>query len=216
MFGDFADLADVSPADAGKGTKRAACGQEREYLRAYETVPAQLLNVYGASSFVQYDDETVWKHMAKPLKTGALFMTEYASSKDDRRGVALNRYLQVLVSFCKYQQRADIKKQNEKVIEGTMCQELYEEIIEMMPVFEILLAPKFAIVKEGAAALRTCVQVSQKSSDPDEQKLLAEGGKMYEWIRRARSRIRMLMKWQAAGGLSFVCAAHHRATQRFV
>ena len=156
MSGDFGEL-DKEAVSGASGAKkpRTDAGEERSYLRAYETVPAQLLNVYGVGAWAQYDDGTVWKHMSKSLKTGAAFMTEYASPLADRRGVAANRYLQVVVAFCKYQQQKEIKIQNEALIEQKKCRELYEEIDGMLPVFEILLAPKKVSSKEGAAALRT-------------------------------------------------------------
>ena len=119
MSGDFGDLDKEAASCAPTGPKkqRMEAGEERSYLRACETVPAQLLNVYGVGAWAQYDDRTVWKHLSKPLKTGAAYMTEYASPREERRGVAANRYLQVVVAFCKYQQQKEIKQQNEVLIE---------------------------------------------------------------------------------------------------
>ena len=67
-------------------------GQKRSYLLAFETLPAQMLNVYGRAKWADMDDESVWKHMCEPLKTGGEYMTEYCSMDPDRRGVAFNRF----------------------------------------------------------------------------------------------------------------------------
>ena len=76
---------------------------------------------------------------------------------------------------------------------GKKCKELYEEITEMLPVFELLLAPKFSSIKEGAAALRTSAHVSPQGSGVCESKLKEESARMYNWLKRNRSRIRMLI-----------------------
>ena len=39
---------------------------------------------------------------------------------------------------------------------------------------------------------------------------------LYEWLDTSRvSRVRMLMAWQSAAGLSYVASVHHRAVQCF-
>ena len=64
---------DKKAADTGVSLKRKAPVEgEREWLRVYETLPAQLLNAYGAASFTTMDPEEVWKEMNKPLKTGSI------------------------------------------------------------------------------------------------------------------------------------------------
>ena len=76
-------------------------GEKRKYMLAYETVPAQMLNVYGRATFPDMSDEAVWKHMNEPLKTGAEYMTEYCSMDSERRGVAFNRFcLSMVLLFC--------------------------------------------------------------------------------------------------------------------
>ena len=106
-------------------------------------------------------------------------MTEYASLREERRGVAANRYLQVVVAFCKYQLQKETKRQNEVLSEGKKCRELHEEIGEMLPVYEILLAPKVVSVKEGAAALRTAAQVLAPASSVSVDKLKENAQRMY-------------------------------------
>ena len=74
-------------------------GEKRKYMLAYETVPAQMLNVYGRATFPDMSDEAVWKHMNEPLKTGSEYMTEYCSLDPERRGVAFNRFCLSMVHF---------------------------------------------------------------------------------------------------------------------
>ena len=100
--------------------KRKAEGEgQRENLRVYETMPSQLLNAYGMAGFAKMDKEKVWEELNKPLKTGAKYMTELCSAEEERRGVGINRFLQVLVEYLKYQKTDQMRKQNEFNFEGS-------------------------------------------------------------------------------------------------
>ena len=104
VFGDEFDRvfgANVSGDVASDaGTKRKAEDQgDREFIRIYETMPAQMLNSYGMAGFSQMNQEKVWEELNKPLKTGAKYMTELCSAEEERRGVGINRFLQVLVEY---------------------------------------------------------------------------------------------------------------------
>ena len=50
--------------------------QEREYLKPYETLPAQLLNVYGPGKWASMDDKALWYDINQKLPTGAKCMSE--------------------------------------------------------------------------------------------------------------------------------------------
>ena len=94
--------------------------------------------------------------------------------------------------------------------------ELYAEIAKILPSLEYCLAPKKVSEKSGAASLRSTAQVSEgfKQKDPKDLKVHAKA--VYEWLDTTKvSRIRMLMQWQASGGLSFVSSTHHRGAQCF-
>ena len=48
------------------------------------------------------------------------------------------------------------------------------------------------------------------------EKLKADTKLVYDWLDvKQKSYIRMVMQWQACGGLSFVSATHHRGAQCF-
>ena len=66
--------------EAGDGVSKKLKGNEpgdREELRVYETMPAQMLNAYGMAGFAQMGHQKVWEDLNKPLKTGAKYMSEY-------------------------------------------------------------------------------------------------------------------------------------------
>jgi hypothetical protein len=67
----------------------------------------------------------------------------------------------------------------------------------------------------GAGMMRSSAGTSEADmKDPEELKM--HGKKVYEYMRMdGPSRVRMLMNWQTAGGLSYVCATHHRAATAF-
>ena len=127
---DF-DSVFVAPAKTSEGvsSKRKAVEQgQRENLRVYETLPAQLLNAYGMAGFAQMEQEKVWEDMNKPLKTGAKYMTELCSADPKRRGVGINRFLQVLVEYLKYQKTDRMMKQNEFILKPEIYEQLYKDL----------------------------------------------------------------------------------------
>ncbi|MDA8609386.1 hypothetical protein N9L19_00565 [bacterium] len=126
MAGDFGSL-------AGTG-KRAAVSlpdakqSERAWLKVFETLPSQLLNVFGRSAYVDMDNLAVWTELKKPLKTGAKWMSELASGGEERQGIGLNRWLQVMVAFLQYQQEDRVNIQNAFIMKEQLYQEMYDEI----------------------------------------------------------------------------------------
>ena len=220
---DFAALKAPATSNVAESaasvSKAPAKGTKRPWLMAFETMPAQMLNVYGAAAFPNLKDEDVWTHLNQPQKTGAIYMTEYCSKEVERRGIAVNRWLHAQLLFCKYQDQKSTKDQNKFVLSSVVFAELYAEIARILPSLEYCLAPKKQFEKKaGAASLRTAgvssIEVAVPAKDPGE--LDRHGKVLYEWIdKQSSSRIRMLQNYQACGGLSFVAAVHHRATRCF-
>jgi hypothetical protein len=67
----------------------------------------------------------------------------------------------------------------------------------------------------GAGMMRSSAGTSEKDTkDPEDLK--KHGKKVYDYMRLDISRVRMLINWQTAGGLSYVCATHHRAAMAFL
>ena len=90
--------------------------------------------------------------------------------------------------------------------------EFYKEIDKILPSLEYCLAPKKASEKSGAASLRSSAAPSQTYVAKDPAELDKHTKVLYEWLDREEvSRIRMMLNWQAASGLSFVAQVHHRA-----
>ena len=211
---DFEPLKDI---ELPTGSSAApAKGKKRSWLMAFETLPAQLLNVYGAAKFPNLKDEEVWKHLNEEQKSGAIFMTEYCDSDIERQGIGFNRWAHAQMLFCKYQELPAIKKQNEFVLNKTVCKELYDEIKQISASLEYCLAPKKPSQKKsGAASLRAggVSSLDQPVSPKSPEDLDKHAKTLYEWITKEGSRIRMLMTYQAAGGLSFVASCHYRATR---
>ena len=99
-MGDFSIL----PLDGGAMKKlKTEVSEQRTYLRVYETLPTQMLSAYGAAAYTGLEEKEIWGHLVKPQKTGAAFLTEYASKGDERRGVAINRRLLPVLHFCRHQ-----------------------------------------------------------------------------------------------------------------
>ena len=183
---------------------------------AFETLPAQLLNVYGASKFPNLKDEEVWKHLNQEQKSGSIFMTEYCDPELERQGIGFNRWAHAQMLFCKHQLIPAIKAQNEFVLSKSVCKELYEEIKIILPSLDYCLAPqKPSKKKSGAASLRSggVSALDQPVLARTPEDLDKHGKILYDWITKDSSRIRMLMTYQSAGGLSFVASCHYRATR---
>ena len=85
------------------GSKGAAKGMKRTWLKAFETPPPQMLSAYGLAKYVTMSDEEVWCDVIQPLQSGAEYMTEYASKDAERRGIGINRWLKSLSGYLQYQ-----------------------------------------------------------------------------------------------------------------
>ena len=60
------------------------------------------------------------------------------------------------------------------------------------------------------------METNAGGSGKDDTELDGHGTILYEWLDTSRlSRVRMLLHWQSAAGLSYVAAVHHRAAQCF-
>ena len=206
----------------GRDRKRSRSrGQAREYLKVYETMPAQMLNAYHENNMARSTDKKLWLEMKKELKSGAKYMSELCDQRAERRGVGANRWLYAMVEFCRYQKRPEVKSENEKIMAPVMFKRLYDEIVKMLPHLEVCLAPKKAKKKEGAAALRGGVPSSSANSGggaeaATKEKLLASSKEVWEWLSYdSKSKIRAFAIWQASGGLSHNAAVFHRGTQAF-
>ena len=163
MGDDFVDVKLPHPEPSIPGSSKRKRTQEtedteREYLRIYETLPCQLLNAYGIAKYHRLSDSQVWANMSEPLKTGAKYMTEYAAADPARRGVAINRWLQPVLEFCRYQKTEKAQKQNTYVMQEKVLQELHVEIERILPALEYCLAPKKVTEKKGASMLRSAGQ----------------------------------------------------------
>ena len=215
MDSDFGPSCGLPIVSDAKGQKRKA-GEERVYLKVFETLPAQLLNVYGPSAYVDKSDEEVWKQLNTPLKSGAKYMTELCSKEAERRGVGINRFVACVLEFIKYQEKETTKKQNEFLLKEDMYTSLYSEIEKIKGPLEYVLAPQKERQTSGAASLRAVSAQNRAGMTEvrDPQRLKEEAGKVYTWLDKStRSWIRMVMIWQGSSGVSFVGATHHRAAQ---
>ena len=214
------DIGIIGQASKSKGGLKSTAedkGQKREYLKIFETLPPQMLNAYGPAKFAKLSDELVWKHFNQPLKSGGPYMTEFCSKEAERRGIGANRWLHAVMLFCQYQMEDGIKKQNEGLLIEEKCAELYAEIERILPSLEYCLAPKKVKEQCGASSLRSS-GVEQKGAEVSKDEVLLDkhSKTLYEWLDVTQvSRVRMLMQWHSAAGLSYVAAVHHRAAQCF-
>ena len=83
MFGsgDFDYETPTTQGGPAKRQKREAEGEQRAYLRVFETAPAQMLNAFGQGQFVYLSDEKMWHALCQALPTGAKYGTELADQE---------------------------------------------------------------------------------------------------------------------------------------
>ena len=125
---DFADVGSKVSTSKTDLKRPRDEGHARTGLRVYETLPPQLLNAYGEAKFSKLPDSEVWKNLSKPLKSGAMYMTEFCSASDERRGIAANRWLHAMVMYCQHQLDEKTKQQNKAIMDTKKYDELYVEI----------------------------------------------------------------------------------------
>ena len=106
---------------------------KRTWLNAFETPPPQMLSAYGLAKYVTMSDEEVWGNVIQRLKSGAEYMTEYASKDAERRGIGINRWLKSLSDYLKYQGTAEQKKKNAFILKENVYNMFYAEIDAIYP-----------------------------------------------------------------------------------
>ena len=84
-------------------------------------------------------------------------------------------------------------------LQERVCEELYEELDRMIPVLQYLLAPQLSRkTKDGMSALRqgvAAIPTPQQRKDPDQ--LDKHAKTLVDWFAQSKSKIRMLLHWQA-------------------
>ena len=78
------------------------------------------------------------------------------------------------------------------------------------------LAGKKGYQKRGSSALRSTVSFDKAAEKKEEDKLKASAKILYDWVKVKQSRLRMLLGWQASGGLPYVSATHLMGVQCFL
>ena len=84
-------------------------------------------------------------------------------------------------------------------LQEKVCEDLYEELDRMIPVLQYLLAPQLSRkTKDGMSALRQGVAAIPTPQQKKEPELLDKHAKaLVEWFAQPKSKIRMLLHWQA-------------------
>ena len=94
----------------------------------------------------------------------------------------------------------------------------YREIDDMIPAFTYCLAEKKEKAPSGCSALRSKASQDEgmQQANREVATLKTKTKKVCDWLQLdQKSYIRMVMSWQACGGLSFVSSTHHRGAQCF-
>ena len=217
VFGDMMTIKAASQNSEAAAKRRKKDDEgPRDYLRVYETMPNQFLNAYGMCGYHTMPTSKVWEELNKPQRTGAKYATELCSAEEDRRGVGINRGLQVLVEYLKHQRQEKTMRQNEFMLKKDIYEKLYKEVDLIYDAALYCLAGKKQYTKQGASVLRSSVSLDSHTDKKSEQKLKEYSETLYKWIQLEQSRLRMLMKWQSAGGLAFVSWTHIMALQCFL
>ena len=117
-------------------------------------------------------------------------MTEMRSAEDDRRGIGINRWLQVFVEYMKYQKLDEVKRRNAYMMKEGIYAEFYADIEDIYTAAEYCLAGKKAFSKKGASGLRSGVSFDQWviKNNTELQKYAKV---LYDWIHKDRSRGRV-------------------------
>ena len=142
---DFAGIMGVGSEDgkpkrgAGRVSGSSDRGQKRVYLKVFETLPPQMLNAYGPAKYPKFTDQELRQQLVQPLKSGGMYMTEMASEEPERRGVGINRFLQAVVEYCKYQLREQVKALNKAVLKLAMFEASTKRSVGCCPVWKYAL-----------------------------------------------------------------------------
>ncbi len=195
--------------------------EDREYIKAFETLPPQLLNVYGPGKWASLGDQPLWYDINQPLPSGAKCMSELCFKSDERRGVGINRWLQVMKNFILYQQQASVKEQNQGMLSQERFEQLYGEIERIFPSIEYCLAAKKVKKKQaGVSNLRAAAPTDEPGPrfEVSAIEINKHAKVLYDWVKPGSSvsYVRMFLHWQAGAGSSYVASTHHRVLKAFI
>ena len=199
--------------------KRRKCNEDepREFLRVWETAPARALNAVGPSAMPGLSDEQVWDEQIKPQAGGAVFGTELASSKDERRGIGLNRWMKAVVDYIEFETVPLRKSINEYMLSEEVCTGFYLEANRILPSLKYCLAPKKN--KAAPANVLRCgnpTQTGSMEAEKNPAELERHAKLLYAWLNMSTlSHVRRMLKYHSASGTSWVGECHHRLAQCF-
>ena len=100
------------------------------------------------------------------------------------------------------------------ILNVQMFDQVYAKIDKILPSVIVCLAPRKYAEKTGANLLRSSGSQTGPVAGCPQSELEKHAKILYDWLDVKKvSRIRMLMNWQAAGGLAYVTSCHHRGVQ---
>ena len=100
------------------------------------------------------------------------------------------------------------------ILSAQIYEQVYAEIDKILPSVIVCLAPRKYAKKTGANLLRSSGSQAGPVAGRSQNELDSHAKILYEWLdTKKNSRIRMLMNWQASGGLAYVTSCHHRGVQ---
>ena len=206
----------VLDADTPDAKKKAEKGKKRAYMVIYENLPNTMMNMQGVAKYVKLTDPELWTMLCKPQKTGAIWHSEFCDPSAERRGIGMNRFLLAMKLFMEYQQEPAKRQGNDFLMRAELVSELYAEIDRVLPSIVACLAPKKEY-RGNQQSLRAAAHTPSQVLAPPDEELNRHATVIFHWlqIRNNVSRVRMMLHWQSAGGLTHIAAVHHRAAQVF-
>ena len=195
---------------------------DREYLCCHETLPQQMLNVYGPGKWGHLNEQPFWYHLNQSLPTGAKRMTELCFNDDDHRGVGINRWLMCMKSFMEYQEMQQVKDANKRMLSQDWFENMYAEIGNILPSVQYCLVsmqPDGKRKAPGYDTLRSDLVVEKvvPRRKVCTNELSKHAKVLYAWVKSHEvSYVSTLLHWQAGSGSSYVAACHQRAMKAFL
>ena len=216
-FGDLLSAMDLGGLDGligeepgatpGAGQARASIAKRRK-LRHYDLLPAQVLNPMGVSGVETVDLGRLWENMCAGNKAAEAF-SELCFQEPERRGVALSRLAEVMVTTIK---RFTESEHFELIMKADIYQAAKAEALELLPHFQALCAGRGSVdLRSGSIRSVAYYRPTAAPSDLGES-----SDKVFDWLSKTSSPFRSVVALLSSGGLFYVAYCHEKGARAWL
>ena len=184
--------------------------EKRQKLRHYDLVAAQVLNPMGSSGIETIGLGPLWAKMCAGNKQAAAF-SEFCFDSDERRGVALSRFAEVLLIAI---QRLKNSQHTKEILKPPIYEAIMQEITSLEVHLKCLDQGRLAA--SSSASMRAIAYSRAPSSDVSPGDPRASSEAIHDWLMQPQSALRTALALFSGGGIFYVAQCHEKGARAWL